>query len=127
MNTGTDGRGSFLAEFLRWREEHAETHHAFVAALSGGELAGMAWVALLPRVVRPGQLSRLSADVQSVCGRPARRGSGLGSRLVEAVADHAAVFGATRVTVYASGAAVAVYERWGLGPSRRMMQRPPEA
>lgn len=86
----------------------------------------MAWVAIVPRVPRPGATSRLSADVQSVFVMPEYRGRGVGSALVNAAAEHAARFGALRVTVHSGRKAVPVYERLGFQSSRQLLQRSPD-
>lgn len=68
----------------------------------------MAWVALVPRVPRPGATSRLSADIQTVFVMPERRGQGIGSALVEAASEHAMHLGSLRVTVHSGRKAVPV-------------------
>lgn len=83
----------------------------------------MAWVALLPRAPRPGDLSRVSADLQSVFVLPEHRGRGIGSALVRAATAHAQSRGASRVTVDSGPPAVPMYERLGFAPSRQLMQR----
>ncbi|MEV0905781.1 hypothetical protein [Streptomyces hokutonensis] len=55
---------AFAAELAQWWSAHRDSHLAFVARLLGPEIVGMAWVALVPRVPRPGATSRLSADIQ---------------------------------------------------------------
>jgi GNAT superfamily N-acetyltransferase len=86
----------------------------------------MAWVALVPRVPRPGATSRLSADIQSVFVMPTQRGQGIGSALVEAASEHATHLGSLRVTVHSGRKAVPVYERLGFESSRQLLQRPPD-
>jgi GNAT superfamily N-acetyltransferase len=86
----------------------------------------MAWVALVPRVPRPGQGLRFSADIQTVFVEDAHRHQGIGSALVRAAADHATSLGASRVTVHSGRKAVPVYERLGFESSRRLLQRPPD-
>ena len=56
----------FRADFANWWSNHAGTHIAFVARPAESEIVGMAWLALVPRVPRPGTTTRLSADIQSV-------------------------------------------------------------
>jgi GNAT superfamily N-acetyltransferase len=84
----------------------------------------MAWLALVPRVPRPGVTTRLSADVQSVFVVPEHRGKGIGSALVQTASDHARRLGAGRVTVSSSRAAVPMYERLGFASSRQLLERP---
>jgi GNAT superfamily N-acetyltransferase len=86
----------------------------------------MAWVALLPRIPRPGATSRMSADIQTVFVLPEQRGRGIGSALVHAAAEHAAQLGAIRVTVHSGRKAVPVYERLGFKSSRQLLQLPPD-
>lgn len=84
----------------------------------------MAWVALVPRVPRPGDLTRLSADIQSVVVLPDHRGAGIGAALVDAAARHAEDLGAVRVTVHSGPRSVPLYERLGFASSRLLRQRP---
>lgn len=114
----------FAAELAQWWSARQDSHLAFVARLLRPEIVGMAWVALVPRVPRPGATSRLSADIQSVFVAPEHRGQGIGSALVAAASEHAARCGALRVTVQSGRKAVPVYERLGFASSRQLLQRP---
>lgn len=117
---------AFAAELAKWWAAHQDSHLAFVARLSCPEIVGMAWVALVPRVPRPGATSRMSADIQSVFVMPEQRGQGIGSALVDAAAEYAIDLGALRVTVHSGRRAVPVYERLGFASSRQLLQRSPE-
>jgi GNAT superfamily N-acetyltransferase len=114
---------AFAEDLAQWWGAHQHSHAAFVARLLASEIVGMAWVALLPRVPRPGATSRLSADIQSVFVMPEHRGQGIGSALVEAASEHATRLGALRVTVQSGRKAVPVYERLGFESSRQLLQR----
>jgi GNAT superfamily N-acetyltransferase len=116
---------AFAAELAKWWAAHQDSHLAFVARLLRPEIVGMAWVALVPRVPRPGATSRLSADIQSVFVMPKHRGQGIGSALVDAASEHATHLGSLRVTVHSGRKAVPVYERLGFESSRQLLQRPP--
>ncbi|MGW4465733.1 GNAT family N-acetyltransferase [Micromonospora sp. NPDC004704] len=118
-----DGFGAELAE---WWAARRDSHVAFVARLRRPEIVGMAWVALVPRVPRPGATSRLSGDIQSVFVMPEHRGQGIGSALVRAASEHATQLGSVRVTVHSGRRAVPVYERLGFESSRQLLQRPPD-
>lgn len=117
---------SFVEEFAGWWAAQQHSHVAYVARTDGPELVGMAWVALVPRVPRPGKLSRLSADIQSVFVRPEHRGLGIGSALVEAATAYALRLGALHVTVHSGRQAVPVYERLGFVSSPQLLQRAPD-
>ncbi|WP_051943054.1 GNAT family N-acetyltransferase [Streptacidiphilus rugosus] len=114
---------AFAVELAQWWAANRHSHLAFVARLLRPEIVGMAWVALVPRVPRPGASSRLSADIQSVFVTPEKRGQGIGSALVGAAAEHATCLGAARVTVHSGRTAVPVYERLGFESSRQLLQR----
>ena len=114
---------AFAAELAQWWAAHQDSHLAFVARLRRPQIVGMAWVALVPRVPRPGATGRLSADIQSVFVMPDQRGQGIGSALVEAASEHAAHLGSLRVTVQSGRRAVPVYERLGFESSRQLLQR----
>ena len=117
---------AFAAELAQWWAAHEDSHFAFVARFPRTEIVGMAWVALVPRVPRPGATSRLSADIQSVFVLPKQRGQGIASALVEAASEHATQLGSLRVTVHSGRKAVPVYERLGFVSSRQLLQRPPD-
>jgi GNAT superfamily N-acetyltransferase len=117
---------AFTADLDGWWAAHRQSHGAFVARVAEPGIVGMAWVALLPRVPRPGAVDRLSADIQSVFVVPDHRGQGIGSAVVDAAARYATGLGATRVTVHSGRRAVPVYERLGFKSSRRLLQRPPD-
>jgi GNAT superfamily N-acetyltransferase len=117
---------SFEVDLDAWWVDHDESHLAFVARLAEVEAVGMAWLALVPRVPRPGATTRRSADIQSVFVMPEQRGKGIGSALVEAASGHALRLGASRVMVHSGRKAVPVYERLGFASSPQLLQRPAE-
>ena len=117
---------SFAADLDVWWTDHDHSHLAFVARLAEPGVVGMAWLALVPRVPRPGVTGRRSADIQSVFVVPEQRGKGIGSALVQAASEHAFRLGAARVTVHSGRKAVPVYERLGFASSRQLLQRPAE-
>lgn len=45
---------SFAIDLAAWWTEHDDSHLAFIARLAESEVVGMAWLALVPRVPRPG-------------------------------------------------------------------------
>jgi len=117
---------AFAAELAQWWAARQHSHLAFIARLSRLEIVGMAWVALVPRVPRPGATRRLSADIQSVFVMPEQRGRGIGSALVEAASEHATRLGSLHVTVHSGRTAVPVYERLGFESSRQLLRRLPD-
>jgi GNAT superfamily N-acetyltransferase len=117
---------AFAAELTHWWAAHQDSHAAFVARLVRPEIVGMAWVALVPRVPRPGATGRLSADIQSVFVMPEQRGQGIGSALVAAASEHATNLGSLHITVHSGRRAVPVYERLGFESSRQLLQRLPD-
>ena len=114
---------AFAADVAGWWATHQHSHVAFIARLRRPEVVGMAWVALLPRVPRPGATSRLSADIQSVFVLAEHRGQGIGSALVAAASEHATSLGSLRVTVHSGRKAVPVYERLGFESSGQLLHR----
>lgn len=112
---------SFAVDLEAWWADHDDSHLAFVAGLAerprATDLVGMAWLALVPRVPRPGTPTRRSADIQSVFVVPEQRGKGIGSALVQAASEHALHLGAGRVTVHSGRRAAPVYERLGFTSS----------
>lgn len=117
---------AFAVDLAAWWADHDDSHLAFVARLAESQVVGMAWLALVPRVPRPGVTTRLSADIQSVFVVPEQRGKRIGSALVQTATRHASRLGAGRVTVHSGRKAVPVYERLGFASSRRLLQTPAE-
>ena len=114
---------SFSVDLAAWWTEHDDSHLAFIARFSESEVVAMAWVALVPRVPRPGANARRSADIQSVFVAPEHRGKRIGSSLIQAAYEHALRRGASRVTVHSGREAVLVYERLGFASSRQLLQK----
>jgi GNAT superfamily N-acetyltransferase len=114
---------SFAVDLAAWWTEHDDSHLAFVARLAESEVVGMAWLAFVPRVPRPGTITRRSADIQSVFVLPEQRGKRIGSALVQAASEHALRLGADHVTVHSGRKAVPVYERLGFASSRELLLR----
>jgi GNAT superfamily N-acetyltransferase len=114
---------SFADELGQWWTARADSHLAFVARIVHHQIVGMAWLALVPRVPRPGSTSRCAGDIQSVYVRPEHRGKRIGSDLVQAAVEHAERLGALHVTVHSGRRAVPVYERLGFTSSPQLLQR----
>lgn len=117
---------AFTVALGEWWSEHEATHLAFVARSTESSVVGMAWLALIARVPRPGTTARCSGDIQSVFVLPNHRGKGLGGALVAAATRHALGLGASRVTVQSGRRAVPLYERLGFASSRQLLQAPAE-
>ena len=116
---------AFAVELAEWWATRRDSHRGFVARTLEGEMVGMAWVAMVPRVPRPGAVDRLSADIQTVFVRPEWRGQGVGSDLVRAAVEYAERIGALHTTVHSGRRAVPVYERLGFKSSPQLLQRTP--
>lgn len=114
----------FALELHRWWSAHGESHVAFIARDGGATVVGMAWLALVARVPRPGVATRRSGDIQSLYVLPEERGRRIGSALVQAATEHALRLGAGRVTVQSGSKAVPLYERLGFTSSRQLLQTP---
>ena len=119
---GQQSLSAFTDDLATWWDQHVDSHHAFLAVVDGAAV-GIAWVALLPRVPRPGSTTRVSADLQSVYVVPEHRGRRIGAALVEAATEHGLQLGASRVTVHSSRKAVPMYERLGFAGLPQYLQR----
>ena len=117
---------SFAIDLGQWWAEHDRSHVAFVARSAAQGVVGMAWLALVPRVPRPGTTGRCSGDIQSVFVLPEERGKGLGAGLIAAASTYALGLGANRVVVQSGRRAVPLYERLGFASSRQLLQTPAE-
>ena len=115
-------RAEFIDVFVEWVLAHESTHRCFIAERAG-EVIGMAWLAITPRVPSPRAVRRLSADIQSVYVVPTERGAGLGGSLVAALVAVANQLGIERVTVHSSDRAVTVYERAGFRSSPKLLEQ----
>lgn len=116
----------FATETVAWAERNAETHSCLVAE-RGGEIVGMAWLAVAPRVPSPRAFERRNGDVQSVYVAPELRGSGVGGRLIDALVEAARAIGVERITVHSSPEAVPVYERHGFALDPLLLDMDPSA
>jgi GNAT superfamily N-acetyltransferase len=106
-----DDRDAFVAALGEWMRGHPG-HRAFVAE-AGGEVAGMAWLAVVDRVPTADRYVRRGGDVQSVFVVPELRGRRVGALLMSAVLDEARRLELEHVTVHSSTRAVAFYTRNG--------------
>jgi GNAT superfamily N-acetyltransferase len=101
--------------------EHPRTHRCVVAERDG-VVVGMGWIAYTDRPPTPGDLTRVGGDVQSVYVVPELRGSGTGSRLLEALLRDARDRGYGHVSVHSGDRAIPLYARAGfaLDPAFRI-------
>lgn len=111
----------FIAGATRWARAHAETHIPHVAIADNGDIIGMAWLALTPRVASTHSLDRWSGDLQSCYVLPDYRGRGIGGSLVQAVLATASVRGAEHVTVHTSPDSPGMYTRNGFRSSPQLL------
>lgn len=112
---------AFVEGAAAWARAHGETHIPHVAVDSDGDIVGMAWLALTPRVASTHSLDRWSGDLQSCYVLPRRRDAGIGGRLVEAVLATARERGAEHVTVHTSPGSIRMYARHGFQPNERLL------
>lgn len=116
--TGDDAE--YVHQAATWARAHRDTHLPHVAVL-GGQVVGMAWLALTPRVPKVGAIQRSSGDLQSCYVLPEHRDRGIGGRLVHAVLATAAQRGVEHVTVHTSPGSVRMYARNGFGHEERLL------
>lgn len=117
-----DELDEFTRELRRWMAERRDRSVCTVAVL-GGELVGMAWLAVFERAPNPGDIVRRSGDVQSVFVLPEHQGRGIGRRLMDAVCATADELGVRKLTLDARDQAVPFYERLGFAARSSLMQR----
>lgn len=122
--SSTLSREQFVAAFVEWADAHSESHRCYVA-VSDARVIGMAWLAIVPRVPSPRDLSRVSADLQSVFVHPEHRNAGVGGRLIAVVLEDATALGAERVTVHSSVEAIPAYQRAGFAHNPRLLDLAP--
>ena len=109
-------RTAFIDDFTGWIEAHLDTHIPFIASLEGDPV-GMAWLAIVERMPRPGAWARLCGHLLSVYVVDSHRNHGLGAELVDAVLAEARRRGLGYVLVHPSQRAVSLYRRAGFGES----------
>lgn len=105
-------RAEFDSLFAEWMRANASSHIPFLG-MAGREPAGMAWLALLPRVPDAALPHRAGGDLQSVFVVPHLRGRGVGRKLVGAAAREAARLGLPHLTVRTGPAPLGFYVRLG--------------
>lgn len=123
--TDAAGLRDFTADLLRWWETHRVTHLAFLAIQSSGSAVGMAWLAIMARAPRPGNMTRMCGDVQSVYVLPEYRDSRVGSTLVATVLRYADDVRLEHVTVHANDRALPLYKRAGFTADGQLLIRGP--
>ncbi|KZM68539.1 GNAT family N-acetyltransferase [Nocardia terpenica] len=119
--TPTTTHDEFVQWFAHWAQANISSHRCLVVA-DDGEVIGMGWLAITQRVPTPRLLERASGDVQCVYLVPDRRGTGLGSELIDALTELARQLGLERVTVHSSPRAVPAYSRRGFAVSNQLLQ-----
>jgi GNAT superfamily N-acetyltransferase len=120
-----DNLAEFVAMLGDWMRAHPE-HRAFVAE-TGGEVVGMAWLAVLDRVPTASKYARRGGDVQSVFVVPELRGRRVGALLMAAVLDETRRLELEHVTVHSSARAVSFYERNGWDHDHEWLRWAPQA
>jgi GNAT superfamily N-acetyltransferase len=113
----------FAPQLLAWWHAHHESHLPFLALTAHGRPVGMAWLAVVARVPRPGALGRRCGDLQSVFVMPDHRSAGVGTALVQAVLHRADELELEHVTVHGNERAASLYARSGFEPSGNLLLR----
>lgn len=111
----------FVGRAVEWAREHRATHVPHIAIDAAGEIVGMAWLALTPRVATTRSFDRWSGDLQSCYVLPEWRDRGIGGELVRLVLETAAERGAEHVTVHASPESARMYSRRGFRANARLL------
>ena len=117
---------AFESDFRNWIVEQLTSHVPYIAVTPDGHAVGMAWLAVVARVPRPGRMGRRSADLQSVYVVPESRNAGIGAALVAAVLATAEELGVEHVSVHSSARAVEVYRRAGFADTGRYLRWSPD-
>ena len=113
-------RKDFVASMLAFAAANEHTHHRIVA-VRAGDIVGMAWPAVLPRVPSPRATDRASGDVQCVYVVPEERNSRVGSSILAATFEKARTLGLEHLTVHSSPESIHLYERAGFIVSPRAL------
>jgi len=116
------GREEYVEALVEWADAPSATHFCFVA-FEDGELIGMAWLALAPRVPSPGSLRRNNGEVQGVYVVPELRGQEIGGQLIGLAVAAAERAGVERTVVHSTEAALTAYERAGFAASPLLLER----
>lgn len=111
----------FVSRFSTWYAEHRSSHRALVAE-QAGQIVGMAWLALVPRLPDADRAVSLCVDLQSVYVHPALRRGGIGAHLIRVAIRRAQELGADVVTVQAGRQSLSLYEREGFAQFERLLQ-----
>ena len=114
-------RPEFAPDLAEWMDAHP-FHHCVVAILDGS-VVGMAWLAIVERVPRPGRLDRRSGDIQSVFVHPDARGLGVGKSMMSALDELASSLGLILQTVNSSTMGIALYESAGFASTPQLLRK----
>lgn len=120
-HSGADGP---LADANRAYLQEAMRSGEFVAYLaeSGGVIVATSGLTLYRTAPHPGNLAGVNAYILNMYTVPDRRGEGLASALLQRLIEHARESVPTRVSLRATDAGRAVYERFGFGADPGYMQ-----
>jgi GNAT superfamily N-acetyltransferase len=113
---------TYTTSFIEWMAAQQATHSAHVAEWEG-EIIGMVWIAITPRVLHPDLCSHGLAQVQSMYVVPALRGRGVGRRLIAAAADACRRMDCDYIFVHPNDEAVDFYRSVGFVERRSALVR----
>ncbi len=118
----SEPRPGFAPDLADWMDAHP-SHHCVLALLDGA-VVGMAWLAIVDRVPRPGLLERRSGDIQSVFVLPEARGLGAGKAMMDALDEIAAPLGLQHLSVHSSPMGIHLYESVGFASTPQLLRKP---
>jgi GNAT superfamily N-acetyltransferase len=115
----------FAPDLARWMDDNPA--HTCMLAFLDEKLVGMAWLAVVARVPRPGKLDRRSGDIQSVFVLPEARRSGVATALLNALDELATSQGLLHQSVHSSAMGIPLYESVGFVATPKLMRKPDTA
>ena len=113
----------FLARFDAWLEREQDQRLTWLGFVAH-EPAGMLNMLVFTRMPRPGHLDpSVWGYVANVYVAPAHRGTGLGTRMLEACTTYADEHGFVRIVLSPTERSIPLYVRAGFGPATELIVR----
>ena len=121
----TEPRADFLARCASWmaaRLVPGSCWRCWVAE-EGGQLAGTLWLQLIEKIPNPVAEAERHGYITNVYVQPARRGGGLGSRLMETCVQVCTAEGLDALILWPSERSRPLYERHGFAVRDDLFER----
>jgi GNAT superfamily N-acetyltransferase len=127
LDPATESDVTFLDRCTRWMADRLARPGSWLCwvAEDAGDLAGMVWLLRVEKIPNPVGEAECHGYVSSLYVRPPYRGSGLGSRLLEACLRHCGAGRYDAVILWPTPLSRSLYARFGFEAREDLLERRP--